>query len=154
VTEDEKRKVVMELNERTHNVEKLKAKFDVVAKSGISKIGEDGKEKSQAYFIIKAAQKREELQREGDNLDQEIQKVEREIRAMQNTLNHLVNRNGVLRSNLQKVSLEGPQGEDLRRMEEQAKLASDDLFHKKKQLQRLATDCEEDFSRLEQVKGG
>lgn len=29
---------------------------------------EDGEERSQAYFVIKAAQKREELQREGDEL--------------------------------------------------------------------------------------
>lgn len=36
-------------------------------------------------------------------------------------------------------------------MEEQAKLAQDDLFHKKKQLQRLTTDVEEDMHRLEQV---
>lgn len=118
VAEDEKRKVVTELNERAHQVDKLKAKFEVLAKSGISKvgrdgrkkphtdsqtgchqaarssdedgragvgrpgpelllllagcvvlagwlvvqIGEDGKEQSQAYFIIKAAQRREELQ--------------------------------------------------------------------------------------------
>ena len=152
MAEDEKRKVVVELNDRAHQVEKLKAKFDVLSKGGVSKIGEDGKEQSQAYFIIKAAQKREELQREGDNLDQEIQKSEREIRAMQNTLNHLVNRNGNLRVSLQKAPMSGQDAEELRRLEEQAKLAQNELFHKKKELQRLNTDCEEDMQRLDQVR--
>jgi coiled-coil domain-containing protein 39 len=115
-------------------------------------VGDDGQEKSQAYFIIKAAQKREELQREGDNLDQEIQKCEREIRAMQNTLTHLNGRNLDLRSALQKAKVSGQEAEELRRMEEQAKLAHDELFHKKKQLQRLNTDCEDDIQRLEQVR--
>lgn len=42
-------------------------------------------------------------QREGDNLDQEIQRCEREIRALQNTLNHLMGRNSNLRTSLAKV---------------------------------------------------
>merc|ERR1712224_1003390 len=37
--------------------------------------------------------------------------------------------------------------------EEQAKLAADALFRRKKELQRLATDFEEDDRRLRQVEG-
>ena len=50
--------------------------------------GGDG-EHTQAYYVIKAAQEREELQRQGDELDQQIQKAEREIRALEKTLQHL-----------------------------------------------------------------
>ena len=39
--------------------------------------GDEGEgEHTQAFYVIKAAQEREELQRQGDELDQKIQKAE------------------------------------------------------------------------------
>lgn len=65
---------------------------------------EGGETHSQAYYIIKAAQKREELQRKGDQLDQDIRKCEKEIRALNTTLDHLNARNTAFRESFQKVS--------------------------------------------------
>ena len=47
--------------------------------------------------MIKAAQEKEALQREGDELDAKIKKAEKEIRALQNTLKLLDARNETYR---------------------------------------------------------
>jgi UDP-glucose:O-linked fucose beta-1,3-glucosyltransferase len=79
---DEKHKLITDLRDRESKVEKLKARFEIVPRG-------DDEGHSQAYFVIKAAQKREELQRKGDELDQDVRKCERDIRALQATLDHL-----------------------------------------------------------------
>lgn len=143
---EDKHSVTMELREREANVERLQSRFQAVARSEA-----DG-EHSQAYYIIKAAQKREELQRKGDTLDQEVRKCEREIRALQTTLDHLNTRNTAFRESFQKVDLKGSDIEILKQLEQRTKLNKEALFRKKKELQRLTTDMEEDSRRLDQVK--
>jgi len=142
---EEKHKATMDLRAREHAVEKLKSRFEAVAR------GED-EGHSQSYYIIKAAQKREEMQRRGDELNQNVIRAEREIRALQTTLDHLKARNNAYRNSFQKVDLQGTDVEVLQQLEERTKLAKDALFKRKKELQRLVTDFEEDSRRLEQVK--
>lgn len=43
-------------------------------------------EHSQAYYVIKAAQEREELQRKGDELSAKIIRAEKELKSLQCTL--------------------------------------------------------------------
>jgi len=142
---DDKHKLVIELKEREATIEKLKARFDSVAR------GED-EGHSQSYYVIKAAQKREELQRRGDELDQDVAKCEREIRALQTTLDHLNARNIAYRTSFQKVDPNGEDAEILKQLEQKTKLARDSVFRKKKELQRLMNDYEEDERRLEQLR--
>mmetsp|Transcript_20949 Transcript_20949/g.30202 ORF Transcript_20949/g.30202 Transcript_20949/m.30202 type:complete len:930 (+) Transcript_20949:83-2872(+) len=145
--QDEKHSVTMDLRNRELAVERLKARYETA-----SQTKGDDEGHSQSYYIIKAAQKREELRRRGDELDADIRKREREIRALQTTLDHLNARNTAFRSSFQKVDVSGDEAEVLRKLEERTKLAKESLFRKKKELQRLATDYEEDGRRLEQVK--
>jgi len=142
---DDKHKLIIELKEREATIEKLKARFDSVAR------GED-EGHSQSYYVIKAAQKREELQRRGDELDQDVAKCEREIRALQTTLDHLNARNIAYRTSFQKVDPNGEDVEILKQLEQKTKLARDSVFRKKKELQRLTNDYEEDERRLDQLR--
>ena len=130
-------------------MEKLKSRFEATA---AAKGGND-EGHSQSYYIIQAAQRREELQRKGDELDHSIRMCEKEIRTMQLTLDHLNARNQVYRASFQKVDLKGDDAEVLKQLEERTKLGKEALFRKKKELQRLVTDYEEDSRRLEQIKG-
>lgn len=68
-----------ELHERISKIDKLRKRYEILSVS-MAPPEEDGEEHSQAYYVIKAAQEREELQREGDELDSKIRKAEREIR--------------------------------------------------------------------------
>jgi coiled-coil domain-containing protein 39 len=147
VLEDEKHKVTMDLRDKEQNVERLRSRF--AAQNTSSK---DGEEHSQAYYVIQAAQKREELQRHGDELDHDIRRFEREIRALQTTLDHLNARNVAYRASFQKVDIKGSDVEVLKQMQERTKMAKDMLFRKKKELQRLMTDFEEDSRRLDGLK--
>lgn len=153
VTEEERHKVAMELQERKLKVEKLKAKFETLAKATTAgdDSDDDGEEHTQAYYVIKAAQKREELQREGDELDGLIRKAEREIRALENTLKHLNVRNTEYRASFHKADLGSREAQQARNLEEQVKTAKDALFRKKKELQRMQTDLEEDRRRVAQL---
>ena len=55
------------------------------------------------------------------------------------------------RRSFAKADMNSSEADDLSQLEEQAKLAQDALFRRKKELQRLQTDYEEDQRRLEQV---
>ena len=69
-------RITLELRERQTKVEKLQNKFETInSKHRGSGDADDGEPKSQAYYVIKAAQEREELQREGDALDAKIRQV-------------------------------------------------------------------------------
>eukprot|EP00753_Platysulcus_tardus_P018333 PLAT6827.3.p1 GENE.PLAT6827.3~~PLAT6827.3.p1 ORF type:complete len:1047 (-),score=734.14 PLAT6827.3:146-3259(-) len=149
--EDERHKVAMELRERNVKVDKLKAKFETLVKR--SAMGsEEGEEKSQVYYVIKAAQRREELQREGDELDTKIRKAEQEVRALENMLKHLNEQNHGTRTSYGKADMEGKTATKVRALEEKCKASSDALFKKKKELQRMQAELEEDQRRLVQIR--
>ena len=170
LAEEERHKAQLDVGQRRHQVQKLTAKYDILRKSSKLRAQDDdddaGEPKSQAYYLILAAQKREELQRQGDELDQEIRRREREMRALEATLNHVTTQNSDYRQSFQKANMQSAEAEDLHQLEEQSKLAKDALFRRtfsfclflprivtgKKELQRLATDLEEDERRLEQVE--
>jgi hypothetical protein len=65
--------------------------------------GTPPEENSQAYYVIKAAQEKEELQREGDILNEKIKKAEKELRALENTLKVVDSKNDTMKQSFNKV---------------------------------------------------
>lgn len=91
--EEERHSTAKMLTDKLLKVERLNNKYDIVCGKMGGDEGQGEGEHTQAYYVIKAAQEREELQRQGDDLDLQIQKAEREIRALEKTLEHLFSKN-------------------------------------------------------------
>merc|ERR1712147_45459 len=147
--EEERHKVAVELQMRQQKVKNLRIKYEGLVQRNKSSSGDveaDG-EHTQAYFVIKAAYEKEELQRFGDELDGKIRKCEKEIKALANTLDHLKVRN----KNYRDKFMQGAEGADLERkqiLEDQCRAASETLFKKRRELQKLQKDYDDDARQL------
>lgn len=153
--EDERHKVAVELAERENRVRKLQAKFETLCKmSGYGSSEDDagGENRSQAFFVIKAAQRRDELQREGDDLDDKIRVAEKEVRALQKTLAHLEAQNSDYRKSFHRADLAGDDAQRLAALEEQGKQAEDAFFKKKKELARAEMELASEANRLHEIE--
>ena len=92
-------RATLEMRERSMKVGVLQTKFEVLVnkvKRG-AETDEDGGEHSQAYYVVKAAQEREDAQRRGDELDAAI-RVSEEIVALEATLRQLTAQNDSFRT--------------------------------------------------------
>lgn len=78
LAKDDVHRITMELQERRARVDKLEAKFNVVSTKKHS-LYEEEEPKSQAYYVIKAAQERQELQQRGDMLDADNHRLQDEV---------------------------------------------------------------------------
>jgi len=149
--DEEKHKAAIELAERKQKIFNLKSKYENVM-CKIKK--EDGEEHvSQAHYMIKAAQEKEELQRKGDDLDDKIRTAEKQVRALENTLGHLVTRNQKYKENFQNANQQNQtELEEKQMLEEQARAANEVLFKKKKVLSQLEREEQEDTQRYEEMQ--
>jgi hypothetical protein len=139
--EEERHKVAVELQFRKSKVKNLRIKYEGLVQKNSSSSGEVDApgEHSQAYYVIKAAQEKEELQRYGDELDGKIRKSEKELKALINTLDHLKLRN----KNYRDKFMQGAEGADLDRkqiLEDQCRAASENLFRKRRELQQMQSN--------------
>lgn len=151
--EEERHKVAVELGERESRVQKLQAKFETICKmGGYGNDSETGEPRSQAYFVIQAAQRREELQREGDELDDKIRVAEKEVKALKKALDHLDDRNSEYRKSFHRADLSSEDAVKMATLEEQVKAAEGAFFKKKKELTRLEMDVESEAQRLKEVE--
>merc|ERR1712136_220926 len=149
--DEERHKAAIELAERKRKIYNLKMKYENV----LHKVKREGDEetRSQAYFVLKAAQNKEELQRKGDEMDNKIRKAEREIRALENTLGHLLARNKRYKENFQQATTQNQSElEEKQMLEDQSRAANEVLFRKKKAMAQLDREEEEDRKRHEELQ--
>merc|ERR1719409_166307 len=149
--EEERHKTAIELAERKQKIYNLKMKYENVLNKVKKEAGEE--QHSQAYYVLKAAQDKEEMQRKGDELDDKIRRAEREIRALENTLGHLLTRNRKYKENFQTANQQNQtELEEKQMLEEQSRAANEVLFKKKKQLSQLEREEQEDTHRYEELQ--
>ena len=150
--EEARHGLARDLKERQIKVEKLQKKYETIA-GKLHKQDElpNGEEHSQAYYIIAAAQEREELQREGDELNREIRQCETEVAALNNTQAMLNGRNQLYRAGLQKPDPEGSDAALKVSLEEQQRAAVDKLYKHRAYLREITSDFEERRNILAQL---
>lgn len=151
MVEEERHRLALDLTDRQTKIGLLKARYETLCARVRGTDDGTGEVRSQAYFILKAAQKREDLQREGDELDQAIRKAEREIKALSTTLTHLTARNSAMRDAFKRLDPGADESAAVRAMEQRLKDTADELFKRKRDLTALHNACEDSANKLSQL---
>ncbi|KAM4695071.1 coiled-coil domain-containing protein 39 [Discoglossus pictus] len=138
--DQERQTISSELHERLAKVDKMRKRYEILTIAMMPPDGEE--EKSQSYYIIKAAQEKEELQRVGDDLDAKIRKAEKEIVALENTLQVINGCNSSYRKSFNKVTETSEEYEEKLQLEEQKKAAEEKFRYKRRQVRELQDDIQ------------
>jgi len=124
-----------DLHERITKIDKIRNRYDSLMILMAPPEGESEETQSQAYYVIKAAQEKEELQRYGDKLDQDIKKAEAENDALINTVRLVKMKNKKMHEALSPASLEN--SEEWKDLEQKLKSAQEKQKFKRNQFHEL-----------------
>ncbi|XP_034294810.1 coiled-coil domain-containing protein 39 isoform X1 [Pantherophis guttatus] len=138
--EQERQTLSSEFHERLSKIAKLKSRYEIVTIVMMPPEGEE--EKTQAYYVIKAAQEKEDLQREGDTLDAKIQKAEKECIALENTLHVLNNCNSHYRNSFKQVVEKSEEYKEKTKLEEEKRATDEKHRYKRRQIKELQEDIQ------------
>ncbi|NXQ92155.1 CCD39 protein, partial [Nyctibius grandis] len=135
LVDQERQRISAEFQDRLNKIDKLRCRYEVLTVVMMPPEGEE--EKTQAYYVIKAAQEKEALQHEGDDLDAKICKAEKEIVALENTLCILNNCNNNYRNSFKEVTETSEEYEEKLKLEEEKRAADEKYRYKRRQIKEL-----------------
>ncbi|NXT84754.1 CCD39 protein, partial [Zapornia atra] len=141
--DQERQRVSAEFQDRLSKIDNLRRRYEILTVAMMPPEGEE--EKTHAYYVIKAAQKKEELQREGDDLDAKTCKAEKELVALENTLCVLKQCNSNYRNSFKGVTETSEEYEEKLKLEEEKRAADEKYRYKRRQIK----DLQENLQRME-----
>ncbi|ORY41790.1 hypothetical protein LY90DRAFT_31956 [Neocallimastix californiae] len=141
--EEERHAANTEYHERLNKLDKLKKRYEIL----VTHFPNDEEEHSQAYYVIRAAQEREELQKKGDEYDNAIKKAEKEIKALENTLKLMNIKNEQYRQSVSYGEITKKETEQKELLEQQYQAATEKYKEKRQQI----LDYQEVLAHLENV---
>jgi len=136
--EEQRHEFLTTLNEKKMMVSKLDARLKAVQSTMTSSDG--GEQKSQTYFLIKAAQEREQLQRDGDLLDAKLKKTEKEILSLNTLLRTLNVKNQAYKASFGKSDPNGKDAGTKKSLEAKHRQVENQLKRKQQALHNLEED--------------
>ncbi|KAF6384461.1 coiled-coil domain containing 39 [Rhinolophus ferrumequinum] len=148
--DQERQNISAELHERLSKIDKLKNRYEILTVVMMPPEGEE--EKTQTYYVIKAAQEKEELQREGDCLDAKINKAEKEIYALENTLQVLNSCNNNYKQSFKTVTPSSDEYVLKIQLEEQKRAVDEKYRYKQRQIRELQEDIKSTENTLEVIE--
>ncbi|XP_015727091.1 coiled-coil domain-containing protein 39 [Coturnix japonica] len=135
LVDQDRQRISAEFQDRLNKIDKLRCRYEILT---IIMMPPEGEEvKSQTYYVIKAAQEKEALQREGDDLDAKIRKAENEIVALENTLQILNNCNSNYRNSFKEVTETSEEYEEKLKLEEEKRVAEEKYRYKRRRVREL-----------------
>ncbi|XP_053930166.1 coiled-coil domain-containing protein 39 isoform X2 [Cuculus canorus] len=138
-----RQRLSIEIQERLSKIDNLAYKYEILTIATMPPEGEE--EKTLTYYVIKAVQEKEELHREGDDLDAKICKAEKETVALKNTVYVLNNCIKNYRNSFKQVTETSEEYEEKLKLEEEKRAADQQYRHKRRQIKEL----QENFQSME-----
>jgi len=150
--EEERHNCAMELTQKLIRAKNLKLKYESLINK-TSKNEEGGEEKySQAYYVIKTAQEKEELQRQGDEMAGKIAKCKKDLSSLKKTLEALQTRNDKLKKALILKQKGEVDNEKVKQLEGKVEKENKYMWEKKKELDNLNANYQNGQQRMEEKK--
>ncbi|XP_065700830.1 coiled-coil domain-containing protein 39 [Patagioenas fasciata] len=134
LVDQERQRISAEFQDRLSKIDKLRCRYELLT---VVMMPSDGEEKTITYYVIKAAQEKEALKREGDDLDAKICTAEKEIVALENTLCVLNNCNSNYRNSFKEVTETSEEYEEKLKLEEEKRVVDEKYRYKQRQIKEL-----------------